>query len=399
MNNSLSFTKSIFSLCLIFCFDLSAQSQEVLWKFKTGDRVYSSAAINSNKVFIGSGDHNLYALDKKTGTTLWKLKTAGAVHSSPLLYSSMVYAGSSDGNLYAVNEADGKITWQFSSKGEKMYDLWDYYLSSPVASDGVVYWGSGDGHVYALEASTGKLIWKFATGDVVHATPAIDSNYLYIGSFDGHFYCLNKSNGQLIWKFKTVGDKHFPKGEIQNGATVKNGVVYFGSRDYNIYAVDAKKGTGHWNMKEKGSWVIATPLLFSNNVYFGTSDTHAFYALGAEYGEDRWKLKLNMRVYGTAVAHDSTIYFGCFNGKLYGVDPSNGKIKMQFQTEGSRKNYAIVYAANDEFRKDFSTYGEQYLEAEKKLHALGSVLSTPAISDGVLYFGSSDGYVYAVKLN
>lgn len=384
-------------LLLLTLLSFSSAAQQVAWKFKTGGRVYSSAATTHNKVFIGSGDSCLYALNRQTGALLWKVKTGGAVHSTPLVYNGTVYAASFDGKLYAADEATGILRWTFTSGGEKMHDLWDYYLSSPIVSDGLLYWGSGDKNLYALDPATGKEAWRYTTGDVVHATPAVDSNRLYIGSFDGHLYCLNKKNGKLIWKFKTIGDTYFPKGEIQKGVTVHGGVVYFGSRDYNIYALDAKTGTGHWNRKEMGSWVIATPLIYGDNIYFGTSDTHRFYALGKDYGEDRWTLKLNMRVYGSAVAVDSTIFFGCFNGRLYGVDAHSGRTTFQFQTEGSRKNYQTVYGNNDEFRPGFALYGDGFLESEKQLHTLGSILSTPTLVDNIIYFGSSDRHVYAVK--
>ncbi|MDX5420734.1 MAG: PQQ-like beta-propeller repeat protein, partial [Hymenobacteraceae bacterium] len=196
-------------------------------------------------------------------------------------------------------------------------------------------------------------------------------------------------------------DTHFPKGEIQEGAMVQDGVVYFGSRDYNLYALDAKTGRGRWNMKERGSWVVATPLLYKDKLYVGTSDTHAFYSLSKTDGEVQWKIPLNMRVYGAAIAHEDILYFGCFNGRLYGVDSASGKIVWEFQTESSKKNYSSIYNEQGEFRKDFVLYGET-MEAvensESKIHALGSILSKPAINEEVIYFGSSDGYLYAVKL-
>ncbi|MDX5482079.1 MAG: hypothetical protein LPK07_10405, partial [Hymenobacteraceae bacterium] len=65
------------------------------------------------------------------------------------------------------------------------------------------------------------------------------------------------------------------------------------------------------------------------------------------------------------------------------------------------QNYSSVYDEQGEFRKDFVLYGET-MEAvensESKIHALGSILSKPAINEEVIYFGSSDGYLYAVKL-
>jgi outer membrane protein assembly factor BamB len=376
---------------------LTTGAQQVAWKFQTGARVYSSATVSNNKLLIGSGDSCLYALNRQTGALLWKLRTGGAVHSTPLVFNGTVYVASFDGKLYAADEATGTLRWTFASRGEKMYDLWDYYLSSPAESDGVLYWGSGDNNINALDAKTGKPLWHYPTGDVVHATPVADSSRLYVGSFDGYLYCLDKKSGHLIWKFKTIGDTYFPKGEIQKAVTLKDGIVYFGSRDYNIYALDAQTGTGHWNMKERGSWIIATPLVYGDNIYFGTSDTHQFYALGARGGEDRWKLRLPMRVYGSAVAVDSTLFFGCFNGKLYGVEARSGQITFQFQTEGSRRNYPTVYGDNDEFHPGFALYGEQFQESEKQIHTLGSILSTPTVAGNLIYFGSSDGYVYAVK--
>src|SRR5512134_3354221 len=42
-----------------------------LWNFKTQGPVKSSPAIRGRRVFVGSGDGNLYALDLQTGKKLW----------------------------------------------------------------------------------------------------------------------------------------------------------------------------------------------------------------------------------------------------------------------------------------------------------------------------------------
>ncbi len=387
---------------LLFLTQLLVQGQEnIQWKFDTKGRVYSSPLVDGDMVFTGSGDQTFYALNKASGKEVWSFKTGGAIYSSPAVQGNLVYFGSTDGYLYALNKANGKLVWVFKSGGEKTYDLWDYYLSSPRVEYNTVFWGSGDSHLYALESATGKLKWKFKSGDVIHSSPTIQDERVYFGSFDGHFYSLDAKTGKLEWKFKTVGDTYFPKGEIQETALVKDGVVYFGSRDYNIYALDAKTGRGKWNMKEHGSWIIATPLLYKDNIYVGTSDTHAFYCLSKVDGQVKWKLPLNMRVYGAAVAHEDLIYFGCFNGKLYGVDHATGEVRWEFQTESSKIYSSDVYNDSGEFRSDFVIYGntmEDVKQSESKIHQLGSILSKPTIDGQTIYFGSSDGYLYAVKL-
>lgn len=378
---------------------LSFAQPKESWKFMTNGRVYGSPAISRDALFIGSADHHLYSIDRRTGKQIWKFETGGAVHSSPAISNGMVFFSSHDGFIYAIDTATGQLAWKYQTDGEKVYDLWDYYLSSPVIHNGVVFIGSGDHHVYALEEKTGKLVWKFQTGGVVHASPVISDSLLYIGSYDGNLYALQVSDGKLRWKFKTIGETYFPKGEVQKAALVHNGVVYFGSRDYHLYAVDAKTGLLNWKIKEEGSWVIATPFPYKDDLYFGTSDTEAFYCVDAATGTRKWKRGLNMRVFGGATAYQGQIVFGCFNGKLYGLDPQNGSVQWEFQTSGSRSNYLTVYDKNGAFRTDFEKYGKDIEGSEQKLLSLGSVLSTPLIDRESVYFGSADGYVYALLLN
>jgi outer membrane protein assembly factor BamB len=341
----------------------------------------------------------LYAVDKASGKLIWKFETKGAVNSSPAIHQNNVIFSSADGIIYSVDKNTGKLVWKFKTKGEQRYDLWDYYLSSATISDNVAYIGSGNSTIYALRADSGKMLWSYKTNGVVHATPVLKDNTVFVGSYDGNFYALNSQSGKLIWKFKTVGDAYFPKGEIQRAALVHNNTIIFGSRDYNIYAIDAKTGTGKWNMKERGSWIIATPLLYNNNIYFGTSDTHRFYCMSAESGELKWTLPLNMRVYGTASRIDNEIVFGCFNGKVYSVDAASGKNRAIFQTEESKKRYSTLYTSDDEFRKDFELYGKDYVANEKQILSLGSILSDPLVENQTLYFGDTNGFFYALKVN
>lgn len=383
---------SIFSLYCI------AADERLNWKFETGGRIYSSPVIDGDLVYFGSGDSCFYAVNKATGKQSWCFRTKGAIHSSPEIYKNLVYFGSTDGNLYALNKTTGVQVWKFTSESEKLLDIWDYYLSSPNIYMGDLYWGSGDGNLYAIDALSGVLKWKFQSGGMIHADPAFEGEKVYIGNFSGDFFALNCTDGTVVWKFKTIGDTYFPNGEVQKGAVIDSGIVYFGSRDYNIYALDTKTGRGHWNMKEQGSWIIATPLVYNQNIYFGTSDTHRFYCLNKKNGEIIWKLALPMRVYGSAIVNNGIIYLGCFDGKMRGVEAATGKIAWVFQTDASKQNYNQVYKTNGTFIDGFELYGKDYLESERLIHTLGSILSTPAIDNGNIFFGSSDGALYSVKL-
>src|SRR5262245_14663182 len=66
----------------------------LLWTFKTHGPVKSSPAIVGGRVFVGSNDTNLYALDLQTGKKVWSFKAGDAIESSPLVLSEKVFFGS-----------------------------------------------------------------------------------------------------------------------------------------------------------------------------------------------------------------------------------------------------------------------------------------------------------------
>lgn len=389
-----------FSLLLSLFVRAQVPSGTLLWKYSTRDKIISSPYVDSSCIYYGSDDGNFYCNALSDGRLLWKFSTGKSIRSSATIAEGKVFFGCEDGLVYALDARQGKLQWKFATKGERSYDLWDYYRSSPVYHKGLVYIGSGDGNVYAINASTGKPSWSFATNGIVHADPVVSNDTLFVGSFDGQFYALQASSGKLIWKFKTIGDRNFPKGEVQKAALVTKDAVYFGSRDYNIYALNKRTGEGLWNMKEDGSWIIATPLEKDGNLFFGTSDSHVFYSLSNFSGQLQWKTALPLRSYNTAIAYDSLIIAGCYDGFLYGFGEKSGNLQWKFQTAGSQSNHTTVFDSTGHFRKDFTIYGDDALtrSSEAKILALGSILSTPVIKNGIIYFGSTDGNLYAVKI-
>ena len=67
--------------CLIFCFFLLTSvvihSQRfVKWEFKTEGEIFGTPLIDGDHIYIGSGDHKLYALEKETGKKIWEFENS-----------------------------------------------------------------------------------------------------------------------------------------------------------------------------------------------------------------------------------------------------------------------------------------------------------------------------------
>jgi eukaryotic-like serine/threonine-protein kinase len=391
---------------------------KVKWTFATGAAVTSSAAVVDGTVYIGSDDHYLYALVESSGKLRWKFKTGDRVSSSPAVSGGMVFFGSYDGNLYAIDAASGAAKWKFATAGERRFeakhlhganpasqtvpDPFDVYLSSPTVESGRVYFGSGDGNVYALDASSGKKLWQFRTADVVHASPAVSDGIVYIGSWDANFYALDAASGKERWRFRTGKDPaiHNQVG-IQSSATVADDVVYFGCRDSKLYALDARSGQQRWQFSNAGSWVISSPVVRAGVVYFATSDTGLFYALNAASGAEVFQLKFNQwPMFSSPAIAGEMLYLGSNRGTLIAIDLSSQTVAWTFATEGSRR-YGARYTKKDgspNYQAAFaSDFYDDLIVGVSKMLALGAVLGSPVIVNDVVYFGATDGRVYALQ--
>ena len=387
----------------------------VVWKFKADGKLISSPAVTSNTIYIGSADRNLYAVNRADGTLKWKFPTRGSVNSSPAVSQGLVMFASVDGNFYAVDAETGKQTWSFKTAGERrftapgihgatprtqiMADPFDLFLSSPTVSNGVVYFGSGDNNVYALDVATGALKWKFKTGDVVHASPAVANGTVFIGSWDRNMYALDAGSGAMKWKFETGQDTViYNQIGIASSAAVSNGIVFFGCRDGHFYAVDAKTGAQRWNHNNKGGWVIASPAVTNGVVYFPTSDGTRFKALDAATGELKFNIANKFVSFSSPAVVNNVAYFGSSDGWLHAVDITTGTVKAEFETDGSKANaprYTNKAGQIEGLYPDFTLEG-MFLGLNN-MFSLGSVLSSPVVADGVLYVGSTDGNLYALR--
>jgi outer membrane protein assembly factor BamB len=387
------------------------------WKFHTGGRVISTPAVVGDAVYVGSTDGSLYALARADGSQRWKFDTRGPIASSPAVVNGLVIVSSVDGGIYAVDATSGAQRWVFRTKGERRFtapgihgaiprtermpDPFDVFLSSPTVVDGVVYVGSGDQHVYALDAASGALRWSFATGDVVHASPAVADGVVYIGSWDRNLYALDAATGRERWRYTTGSDTTiYNQVGLASSPAVSGGTVFVGGRDGHFHAVDARTGALKWKIDNNGGWTIASPAVHEGVVYFPTSDGRRFKGAAAATGEIVIDLQMANISFSSPAVAGGVVYFGTSDGFLNAVGIADRAFRGRFQTDGSKENGPRLLNASGQMRTDLM-YPDRSLDGMmigmRTMMTLGSVLSSPVIADGVAYFGSTDGHLYAVR--
>jgi eukaryotic-like serine/threonine-protein kinase len=388
----------------------------VEWRFHTHAKIFSSPTVSGDTVYVGASDGHLYAVRVANGASIWSFATKGAINSTPAVWDGMVIASSRDGNVYAVDGQTGRKRWSFATGGERRFtapgihgispktetmpDPFDVFLSSPAVAGGVAYVGSGDHDVYALDAASGRLRWKFVTGNVVHASPAVANGTVYIGSWDRFLYALDARSGALKWKFETGDDRNiYNQVGIASSAAVADGMVYFGCRDSKFYALDARTGRLVWKRDEHGSWVISSPAVDGDSVYYTTSDSKRFMGLDARTGSVRFDVPYGAFAFSSPALAGHLAYFGTFDGRLYAVDTRSGEVVARFETDGAARNLPAHLDRNGDL--DLATFYSEFtldgvIVALERIYALGSIVGSPVLANGIVFVTSTDGTLYAI---
>lgn len=204
----------------------------------------SSPAVYNGRVYVGSGDGSVYAVDAQTGLLVWKFATGDVVHASPAIANNTVFIGSWDSNLYALDADSGQEKWHFKAGEDPVIHNQVGFQSSPAVVDGVVYVGCRDGHVYALDAANGKEKWDYSTSKSwVNSTPAVSGGLVYVGTSDtSQFLTLDAKTGRLHYSVSV-------KAWTFSSAAVAGGFVYIGDENGKLYAFDTKSGKTAWEFQ------------------------------------------------------------------------------------------------------------------------------------------------------
>jgi outer membrane protein assembly factor BamB len=162
----------------------------------------------------------------------------------------------------------------------------------------------------------------------------------------------------LLWKFKTGGP-------IKSSPVIDNGLVFVGSADANIYAIDLESGRRVWAHKTTDS-IEATPCVVAGSVFVGSADGF-LYALDARTSSLKWKYQTGGQILGAANWTRSPdgqgiwILVGSYDNKLHCVDSGTGKVVWTYETESF-------------------------------------VNGAPAVGQGVAVFGGCDARIHVVSL-
>lgn len=228
-----------------------------------------------------------------------------------------------------------------------------------------------------------SLKWKFKTEGRIFSSPIAQNGIVYIGSEDGFLYAVDEKTGNEKWKFKT-------NGAIHSSPSISEKTIYFGSFDGYYYAVNIQTGKEIWKFKTGGEhWLGEIGL-------WGMKPE-------TQYMEDLWDFYLSSPVVYQN-GKTNLVLFGSSDGNIYAADAKTGNLKWKFKTNGpvhgtpvidQNKIYiggwdAVLYALNVENGKEIWQF------ATGTQMGFKGIQSTVAVADGKVLFGARDPHFFSL---
>lgn len=177
--------------------------------------------------------------------------------------------------------------------------------------------------------------------------------------------------GKLKWTFPA-------EGPIDSSPAIYKGVIYVGSDDTNLYAIDERNGRMLWR-STLGGKVKSSPAVTDSVIVVGCEDQYV-YGIAPSSGQVKWKVRTNDRVSSSPALYDGIAYFGGWDGQVYAVNADSGAIKWAYPGPVPDQNEAGA-------------------TGPKPGAGIGRITGSPALAPGMVLVASQEGYLYALNSN
>jgi len=214
--------------------------------FPDASSAWAQPSVADGRVYVGSQNGTVYALDARSGCIRWTFAAAGGVRTAVTLSSGIAYFGDTAANVYAVDAQTGVARWRKSVEQHPLARI----TGSVTVHDGRLYVPTSSyeesqgadpqyacctfrGSVTALDAGTGAVVWK---------TYMIPEEPKRRGSSSAGVPLWGPS-GAAIWSAPTIdarrGLLYVATGNLYSGPahTAGNAVI----------ALDLKTGSVRWS--------------------------------------------------------------------------------------------------------------------------------------------------------
>jgi len=306
------------------------------WTFHTGAPLIAQPQTDPTSVYCASKAGVISSLNQEDGKQIWRANVSDTIEEAFLLNENTLYIGTQRGFLFALDKKTGKQLWSESVDGES-------FVTRPAIDDASVYFQGAHGTVVSMNQKTGKLIWKFRAGGESATSPFVKNGMLFLGCDDHQIYALDSKAGFLKWKYNT-------NAAVKGSPIASSQYVFAGNELGLFYCLRIENGTEKWKVKTGGA-IRSVPAFYyhkdevePSEVLFSAFDAF-LYDLKIKNGGRAWLASTASRVYNRMFFDRALFFVAPFGSVIFGYDPHTGARVGDFNTKIRVRSSPIT--AND----------------------------------------------------
>ncbi|NLI25937.1 MAG: PQQ-binding-like beta-propeller repeat protein [Acetobacter sp.] len=224
---------------------------KMLWHLNPKPRKMQSSnlggglGVEGATLYIVDGISNAIAVDVATGKEKWRVDIGTPGRSAPTIVDGRVYFGTLDERLFALDASTGNQLWTFASS---LADTIVFGQPAPAVVDGVVLAGFGSGELVALRADSGEVVWSDTLASIngqassldlacIRGMPVIVDGTAYAISVAAVLVAIDMRSGRRLWERAVPG---------QNAITCVGDWLFVSTLGQQVTCIDRQTGQVRW---------------------------------------------------------------------------------------------------------------------------------------------------------
>ncbi|MGP1958451.1 MAG: outer membrane protein assembly factor BamB [Arsenophonus sp. NC-CH8-MAG3] len=263
---------------------INIDSGEMLWSIDLSQQVgfftanlpallSSGLTVSGDKLYIGTENGKVIALNKTNGKIEWKTNVSGEALSHPVVSDGLVLIHTSNGVLQALNSQTGENKWSINLDTSTLSIRGK---SSPATAYGVAIVGSSSGRITAIILDQGRIAWQQYISQIrgatdidrlhdVNITPVIDTNSstIFAIAYNGDLVAMDMRSNQIIWK-RDLG--------TVNDIIVANDIIYLVDQNDRVLAIHKNNGITSWTQDALLHRNLTAPIIYDGYLVVGDGE-------------------------------------------------------------------------------------------------------------------------------
>ncbi len=304
-----------------------------------------------------------------------------------------VFVTTENSAVISYDAETGNKLWEVSTSG--VSDVTPAFSSNVVYGpfkNQMLYVITKTGYLYGIDVIEGKIKWSNATGILLANGLTVVGGRIYISA--DQLYCRDINNGNAVWGYNG-------NAPCTSAPQVTGGRAYVAVGPQ-VHCVDISNGNSVWQSAGTPAPIESSLRMSNSTIYFGCTDGKV-YAINEWDGSPKWNYATGDKVQSSPIVYGGMCLVGSDDYKLHCIDTTTGLKRWVYPTKERVHGSPMIHASSESVlvgSYDFNLYCIDHVSGNLrwKYPSASLIKTSPVVMGNLVYFTSYDRYMYCVNI-